>query len=264
MASLFGGYSRLMAVSAAVMLVALAVYMLFVREPRLVRQVEEDSKRLGLADDPGERKPGGKLAPEVRRSLFYILATVVFVYMGYNAFSTHFAVYAIKQLGMTPSSISGPLLVRVFSVLAFCIPSAILSTRIGRKLTARIGLAILAVTIVLVYFLTPETAGLLAPIFAVYGLGFALVSVHLGPMVVELCADSDVGRYMGYYYLATTVAQIVTPAFAGVFMDGLGQRTLALYTAVFMALGFGATFFIRHGDAKPASVDAASVLGAAD
>jgi len=264
MASLFGGYSRLMAVSAAVMLIALAVYMLFVREPKLIKQVEEDSKRLGLVEESDDKKPGGRLAPEVRRSLFSILAVVIFVYMGYNAFSTHFAVYAIKQLGMTPTSISGPLLVRVFSVLIFCIPSALISTRIGRKQTARIGLVILAVTIVLVYFLTPETARYLSPIFAVYGLGFALVSVHLGPMVVELCASSDVGRYMGYYYLATTVAQIVTPAFAGVFMDGLGQRTLALYTAVFMVLGFATTFFIKHGDARPVSVDAASVLGAAD
>ncbi len=264
LASLFGGYMRLIALSSVIMLIGLAVYMLFVRERRLVRQVEEDNLRLGLTEDIDKKKDGGKLQPEVRRSLFYILAVVVFVYMGYNAFSTHFAVYAIKQLGMTPSSISGPLLVRVFSVLIFCIPSAIISTKIGRKKTARIGLAILSVTIVFVYFLTPETAKYLTPIFAVYGLGFALVSVHLGPMVVELCASSDVGKYMGYYYLATTIAQIVTPAFAGVFLDRLGQRTIALYTAVFMVFGFAATFFIKHGDAKPASVDAAAVLGAAD
>jgi len=263
LASLFGGYLKLMALSAVIMLVGLAVYMIFVREPKLIKQVAEENARLGFVEEPSRGK-GGKLRPEVRRSMLYILAVVVFVYMGYNAFSTHFAVYAIKQLGMTPSSISGPLLVRVFSVLIFCIPSAMLSTKIGRRMTARIGLAILAATIVLVYFLTPETAKLLTPIFAVYGLGFAMVSVHLGPMVVELCSTADVGRYMGYYYLATTVAQIVTPALAGVFLDRLGQRTLALYTAVFMVLGFVATFFIKHGDAKPESVSASEALGAAD
>ncbi len=263
MASLFGGYMNLMAVSAIVMLIALAVYMLFVREPKLVKQVEEDNKRLGLTEEIDSRK-GAKLAPEVMRSLIYILAVVIFVYMGYNAFSTHFAIYAIKQLGMTPSSISGPLLVRVFSVLIFAIPSAIISTKIGRKMTARIGLVILAVTVFMIYFLTPETARFLSPIFIVYGIGFAMVSVHLGPMVVELCSSADVGRYMGYYYLATTVAQIVTPALAGIFLDSFGQRTIALYSAVFMVIAFAGTFFIKHGDARPVAIKAADVLGAAD
>ncbi|MDX9897380.1 MAG: MFS transporter [Spirochaetia bacterium] len=264
LASLYGGYFNLMMLSAIVMLFALAVYMIFVRERKLLRQVEEDNVRLGLVEEIDTHKTGKKIPPEVLKSMIFILAVVVFVYMGYNAFSTHFAIYAIKQLGMTPASISGPLLVRVFSVLIFCIPSAMLSTKIGRKMTARIGLVILAVSVSFVYFLTPETARLLTPIFAVYGLGFAMVSVHLGPMVVELCSSADVGRYMGYYYLATTVAQIITPALAGVFLDRLGQRTIALYSAVFMVLGFLATLFIRHGDAKPISVNAADVLGSSD
>ena len=184
--------------------------------------------------------------------------------MGYNAFSTHFAIYAIKHLRMTPSSISGPLLVRVFSVLIFAIPSAILSTKIGRKMTIRIGLVILSATVFMIYFLTPETAKLLSPIFIVYGIGFAMVSVQLGPMVVELCSNADVGRYMGYYYLATTVAQIITPAFAGIFLDKFGQQTIALYTAVFMAIGFVVTFFIKHGDSKTLNIKASAVLAGND
>lgn len=263
LASLFGGYMKLMLLSAVVMLIALAIYMIFVRERKLVQQVEDDNKRLGLTEDIDAVK-GGKLKPEVMRSMLYILAVVAVVYMGYNAFSTHFAIYAIKHLRMTPSSISGPLLVRVFSVLIFAIPSAILSTKIGRKMTIRIGLVILSATVFMIYFLTPETAKLLSPIFIVYGIGFAMVSVQLGPMVVELCSNADVGRYMGYYYLATTVAQIITPAFAGIFLDKFGQQTIALYTAVFMAIGFVVTFFIKHGDSKPINIKASEVLAGND
>ncbi|MBL8967562.1 MAG: MFS transporter [Spirochaetaceae bacterium] len=264
MASLYGGFFTLILCSSLMMLVGLALYMLFVREPKLVKQVEEDNKRFGIETGDDGKRVDGKLRPDVRKSLFYILAVVVFMYMGYNAFSTHFSVYAIKQLGMTPSGISGPLLIRVVSVLVFCIPSAMLSTRIGRKMTARIGLAIVCVTIASVYFLTPSTARLIGPIFAVFGFGFALVSVNMGPMVVELCSDADVGRYMGYYYLATTAAQIVTPAFAGVFIDKVGQRSLAVYSALFALLGFAATFFVKHGDSKPVGVNAADVLGGSD
>lgn len=264
MASLFGGYFNLIGLCAVIMLVGLAIYMLFVREPKLLKQVEEDNKRLGLAKTDDSKQSGGKLKSEIRKSLFYILGVVVFMYMGYNAFSTHFSVFAIKQLGMTSSSISGPLLIRVISVLIFCIPSAIISTKIGRKRTARIGLAITAVTLGAVYFITPATVNYLTPIFAVFGFGFALVSVNMGPMVVELCSDSDVGRYMGYYYLANTAAMIVTPTFSGFFLDKLGQQTLAIYAAVFMCLGFVTTFFIKHGDSKPISVNVAEVLGAED
>lgn len=263
LASLFGGYFKLMALCSVIMLIALAIYMIFVRERKLVQQVEEDNKRLGLTESIDEVK-GGKLQPEVRRSMIYILAVVALVYMGYNAFSTHFAIYAIRHLKMTPASISGPLLVRVFSVLIFAIPSAMLSTRIGRKMTTRIGLVILTITVFLIYFLTPETARLLSPIFVVYGIGFAMVSVQLGPMVVELCSNADVGRYMGYYYLATTVAQIITPAFAGIFLDRYGQQTIALYTTVFMAIGFAVTFLVKHGDSKPVNIKASEVLAGND
>ena len=264
LASLFGGYFNLMIASSLIMLVGLALYMLTVREPVLVARVAEENKRLGLASDPETAASGGKLDKPARKSLFFILAVVVFMYMGYNAFSTHFSLYAIKQLGMTPSSLSGPLLVRVVSVLIFCIPSAMISTKIGRKRTARIGLAIVAVTLGMVAFLTPATARLITPIFAVFGFGFALVSVNMGPMVTELCSDADTGRYMGYYYLANTIAQIVTPAFAGFFIDKVGQTSLAVYSSAFMVLGFAATYFIKHGDSKPISVDAAELLGGND
>ncbi len=264
MASLFGGYFRLMTASAVIMLAGLGLYMLLVRERRLVAQVAEENARLGLSGGAEGRAAGGKLDKATRKSLFFILAVVVFMYMGYNAFSTHFSVYAIKQLGMTPSSISGPLLIRVLSVLVFCIPSAMLATRIGRRRTARLGLVIVAATLGAVFFLTPATARLITPIFAVFGFGFALVSVNMGPMVVELCSDADTGRYMGYYYLANTAAQIITPAFAGFFIDKVGQTSLAVYSSLFMLLGFAATFFIKHGDSRPLSVDAAELLGGGD
>lgn len=261
MASLYGGFFNLIAFSTLIMIIGLGFYMFFVREPRMVLEVEAENKRLGLAPEEGGTQERTKLSSEARKSFVFILAVVVFMYMGYNAFSTHFAVFAIRHLGMTLSSISGPLLVRVISVLVFCIPSALIATKIGRRRTARIGLAIIAVTLFAIYFITPATIRYLTLIFVVFGFGLALVSVNMGPMVVELCSDGDVGRYMGYYYLATTVAQIVTPTFAGFFLDKVGQWTLSLYACIFMLLGFVATFFIKHGDSKPVNVDAAEVLG---
>ena len=39
-------------------------------------------------------------------------------------------------------------------------------------------------------------------------MGFPLFGINLGPMVLELGNDADAGRFMGYYYMAVTVAQI--------------------------------------------------------
>lgn len=262
MASVYGGFFKLIVICTVFMIIGVLVYTLTIREPKLARQVQEDNIRLGYVENTKSEKINEKLSPEVFKSLCFILAVVAFMYMGYNATSTHFSVYAINNLGMTSAEISKPLLVRVVSVLIFCIPSAMLSSKIGRKKTTMAGLAIVAVTSIALFFVTPESNGLLTPIFLVYGMGFAFASVNVGPMVIELCSDKDTGRYMGYYYLASTIAQIITPSLGGFVMDNIAEAGLFIYTALFMMLGFITCFFIKHGDCKPVNVNAVDVLGA--
>jgi MFS family permease len=87
-------------------------------------------------------------------------------------------------------------------------------------------------------------------------IGFPLVSINLGPMVLELGKDSDAGRYMGYYYIAATVSQIVTPTIASFFINSMGYKVIGFYAGIFCLVACVCGFFVRHGDAKPIMVKA--------
>ncbi|MBR5969877.1 MAG: MFS transporter [Lachnospiraceae bacterium] len=85
-------------------------------------------------------------------------------------------------------------------------------------------------------------------VFALLGIGWALINVNSLPMVVDMCADSDVGKYTGYYYTASMAAQIVTPVLAGWCLRHLGYFSLFLYAALFMGAAIVTMWFVRHGD----------------
>lgn len=259
MATLFGGQVGLMIVSAIIMVIAIFAYVGLVNENKLVAQMQQKSIEMGLADETTSGS-GTVLTGKAKTSFYFILVVVVLMYMGYNGYSTHFSVYAIEHLNMTASSLSGPLLVRVVAVLVFSIPAAILSTKIGRNNCSRYGLIIAGISLLSTYFLNESSAKYLSLIFIIFAFGFALVSINVGPMLMELCKDGDVGKYTGYYYLATAIAQIVTPALAGFFADTFGYQTLPIYGTVFMLLGSVATLYITQGNSKPVFVSASAAL----
>ena len=82
------------------------------------------------------------------------------------------------------------------------------------------------------------------------GLAWAAINVNSLPMVVEMCRYSDVGKFPGYYYTASMLAQVVTPVLAGSLMKSIGYRILFPYAAFFVALSFVTMCFVRHGDSK--------------
>lgn len=261
MADLFGGYGKLMMVSAAAMVIALILYLIFVKEKKLVEEMQETSKQLGLQEELSKEE-SGKLPKDKKMSFIFIMAVVILMYMGYNGYTTHFSVYAIDYLHMSASSLSGPLLIRVIAVLIFSIPAAALSTKIGRNLCVKLGLFLAGVTLYATYFLNETTVPYLSFIFIVFAFGFALVSVNIGPMLLELCKDGDNGKYAGYYYVGTAVAQTITPAFAGLFADVFSYRVLPVYGMVFMFLGLAAACFIKHGDSLPVQLSVSDALAA--
>ena len=75
-------------------------------------------------------------------------------------------------------------------------------------------------------------------VFAMVGLAWAAINVNSLPMVVEMCRGSDIGRFTGYYYTFSMVAQVVTPIAAGSLMRAIDYRVLFPYAAIFSALSF--------------------------
>ena len=239
------------------MLIPSIIYFLFARENKFVEQMRSRNVELGLVDEKTDvtDKTPTKLTKDEKKSLFFILGIVFFLYMGYNAYNTHYTNYLVNYLQM-PASWTTPYLMRVLLVTVFMVPAAMLATKIGRKKSAIIGTIFCMIGYIGSYTVSPEHVSMLYVWFLMIAIGFPLVSINLGPMVLELGKDSDAGRYMGYYYIAATVSQIVTPTIASFFINSMGYKVIGFYAGIFCLVACVCGFFVRHGDAKPIMVKA--------
>ena len=257
-------YATFFIVVGALMLCALIAFLFTVNEPKLVREMKEESVRLGIdeekeAAEEAERlaaTKGVKLDRPQLISLLLILASVALWYMGYNAITSKYSVYAGTVLGLDYNT---TLIIAQGAAIVAYIPAGIVATRLGRRKTILGGVILLFAAFFLASFLRAGSPALLVNVlFILAGIAWATINVNSFPMVVELSKSADVGRYTGFYYTASMSAQIVTPILSGIFMDSIGMTSLFPYASIFVALAFVTMFFVRHGDAKP--TDKVSVL----
>lgn len=258
-------FTKCMNFAALIMAVASALYFLIVRENRYVSQAREMNARYGLIDDKTDttNKERTKLNPEEKKSLFFVLAAVSMIYMGYNSYNTHYTNYLVNYLKMPPSWTT-PYMLSVLLAILLMIPAAGITSKIGRRKSCILGCAFLALGYLGIYTVTPEHVKMLYLWNAIAAIGYPLATINLGPMVLEMGKDNDSGRYMGYYYVATTVAQIVTPLFSSLFINAFGYRVIALYALVFEILCLICCLFVKHGDATPILADAVSAAVAVE
>ena len=245
-------YTVFFGVVGGLMLCALVAFLFTVNEPKLVREMEEESVRLGLDKDEepvADANVGAKLDRPHLISLLLILASVALWYMGYNAVTTKYSVYAGNVLGLDYNT---TLIIAQGAAIVAYIPAGIVATKLGRRKTILGGVILLFAAFFFASFLRAGSPALLVNLlFILAGIAWATINVNSFPMVVELSKSADVGRYTGFYYTASMSAQIVTPILSGVFLDHIGMTTLFPYAAIFVALAFVTMFFVRHGDAKP-------------
>ena len=233
---------------AALMLVALIVFLVKVKEPAWCKEMLEESSKLDSTEQTESATQKRKLTKGERISLILLLASVILWYFGYNAVSSKYSVYASNRLG---KDFNMTLMIGTGAAIVSFVPVGILSSKIGRKKAILIGVAMLAVAFGLAQFVTAQTpVALMIGIFVLAGVAWATINVNSFPMVVELCSDGDVGKYTGYYYTASMAAQTLTPMASGFLMDKLGMGVLFPYAMVFVALSFITMCFVRHGDSK--------------
>ncbi len=244
-----GSYLPLFAITAGIMLICLAVLLIFVRENRFVREREETEKALGLSDDAdyeANGKGGEKLRPEVRRSLIFLLCSVAFWFMGYNAVTTAFSKYVVWYWNLPDGGFANCLIVALAAAAVSYIPIGILSGKIGRKKMILFGCVLLTAMFGAAFFFR-QYHPVINVLFALVGVAWASINVNSYPMVVEMSRGSDIGRYTGLYYTFSMAAQVVTPILSGYLLD-VSYRTLFPYATAFTALSFVTMLFVRHGD----------------
>jgi len=205
-----------------------------------------------------------KMSKDKLRSLILILASVALWFIGYNAITSKYSVYALNELNKDYNATL--MIAQVAAVIAY-IPVGLIASKIGRKKTILIGVAMLTVAFGGAIFIKSSSPSwIMWILFALAGIAWATINVNSFPMVVELATGSDIGKYTGYYYTASMAAQVVTPILSGALMDAFGSmRILFPYATIFVALAFVTMIFVKHGDSRPEQPKSKlEMLGGAD
>ena len=249
-------YQPLFLVVSGIMIVAVAVLLLTIKEPKLAkenRELEKKHPEWNLAQDDGS---GNETLPApVKKSLVFLLASIALWYAGYNGVTTWFSTYVSQVMGEGIGGTATCLMVATVGAIVSYIPIGLVASKVGRKRTIQAGVILLAACFAAGFLMTRGAHSITVPMyvaFALVGLAWAAINVNSLPMVVEMCRGSDVGKFTGYYYTASMAAQVITPVLAGTLMKHISYQILFPYAACFVALSFVTMCFVRHGDSKAA------------
>ena len=232
-------YTGYFAVIAAIMLAALVIFMLTVREKEWAYEMQQQAVALGIEEETQEQEEatgGRKLSVDEVKSLIFLLLSIVLWFFGYNAVTSKYSVYASNILH---KDYNLTLIIAQAAAIVAYLPVGVISSRVGRKRAIQAGVILLTVAFGVAGFLTADSpSALMNAMFALAGIAWATINVNSFPMVVELASGGDVGKYTGFYYTASMAAQVATPMVSGLLMDKFGMHVLFPYAAVFTALAF--------------------------
>ena len=249
-------YLTVYLIIAAIMVGSVLLLFFTIKENKLAAEVKAYEAAHPEDDLTVTDENKGVILPKaVKHSLIFILSSIFLWFMGYNAVTTAFSQYATVEWGMAEGDASLCLTIATAGAIVSYIPIGMIASKIGRKRTILIGVVGITAafaTAAIYTALGGTFAVWLYALFILIGFSWAAINVNSLPMVVEMCRDSDVGKYTGLYYTFSMSAQILTPILSSVFIEFFGYRVLFTYSAVFLALAFVTMQFVRHGDNKPA------------
>ncbi|MBQ7276954.1 MAG: MFS transporter [Bacilli bacterium] len=259
-------------VASLLMVVSALVLFFTVKENKLAIELKDElaeGEKYAVSATPVEEdKP---MTKGNRNMLLAILGAEFLWFMCDNALGTYIGNYVIYGLNSSSSYTSTLIIVGgVASVVGFAI-AGFIADKIGRKWTVTIGLLITFVGLFIMAFFTKKGAEYVQEIngvdvtlnkfplilFAVWvlkGFGMALVHNCSFPMVVELCPNSKIGKFTGFYYAASMSAQTITPLLLGLFLLKTKKwSTLPMYSWILIGLA-ALVFFLLVKNIKTKKV----------
>lgn len=269
-------YEPLFISIAALMVVAVLVLVLTIREKKIAAQVAaEEAAESSLiskaesclnkettengspakAEDPGKEEAATEkkvtvLAPEVKKSMIFMLASIFLWFMAYNAVTTAFSRYTEQVWHLEGGGFANCLMVATVAAILSYIPIGHISSKIGRKKTILGGVLVMAACYGAAIFAGSYTP-LINVAFALIGVAWAAINVNSYPMIVAMSEGADIGKFTGTYYTFSMAAQIVTPILSGFLLEHVSYRTLFPYALIFSLLAFCTMLQVKHGDVKP-------------
>ena len=232
------------------MVISVAILFVTIKENKLRKEINaHEEEEVGETETKAPVN-SGKLPKDVKRSLVFILLSVAFWFIAYNAVTTAFSRYATHVWGLEGGGYADCLLIATVAAIISYIPIGIIASKIGRKKMILIGIVLLGGCFL--------AAGLyntyhwsMVIFFGIIGFAWASIGVNSYPMVVEMSSAGDVGKYTGLYYTFSMSAQVVTPILSGFLLENVSYRTLFPYSVTFCVLAFITMSQVKHGDSKP-------------
>ena len=265
-------YLPLFASIAAVMAIAVGILVITIRENKLREEVEkaeavntekveekaiaegvEAAGEIEAVADMEQSGATGKvkgMPKEVKRSMYFMLASIFLWFTAYNAVTTAFSRYTKVVWKMEGGSFANCLMVATVAAIFSYIPIGSISAKIGRKKTIMGGVLLMAACYGGAIF-AREYHPIVNVAFALIGVAWAAINVNSYPMIVAMSSGSDVGKFTGTYYTFSMAAQILTPVLSGFLLENVSYNTLFPYALFFSLLAFLTMTQVRHGDVKP-------------
>ncbi|MCR4695731.1 MAG: MFS transporter [Lachnospiraceae bacterium] len=228
------------------MTISTVVLVLFVPENKWTKEMLA-TEVPGDEEEEQNANAGKKLPKDKKRSLIFILLSVFFWYMSYNAINSAFSRYSTSILGFKNGEFASYMLVATVAAVISYLPIGIISSKFGRKKVIIAGVLGMSSAFLVCTFITQGNV-LLKILFAIVGISWGAINVNSFPMVVDIASDGDEGRYTGYYYTFSMAAQVLTPVLSGVFLQFVSYRSLFPYGVVFALLAFFTMTQVKHGD----------------
>lgn len=229
-----------------VLLIAISVVLLFVREPKAPVEEKREDTGGGFVANLSE-----VLRASDRSGLFILLAILCW-FLGYNALETWISSFGKFTLGIDEGRMAILTSGLALMFVIFAVPSGLLATRFGRRRIILIGIA--GLSLLFVYGLFVGNQIMLISLLVPAGFFWALINVNSLPMVYDIGGDARIGAFTGLYYFASNIAAVAGPQVVGILIDltAGNYRIMFVFSAIFMLLA-GALMFAVREKASPTS-----------
>jgi MFS family permease len=226
-------------IPAVLMIAAVAVVALTLRER------ESDGYRQAVVDDDAGPAGGPSRQQRLRevvthllrdrdRRRMFILAIAFFTAAAWSAMRALLTPYGTDVLGLTRGQAGALTLPGGIAFLIAAVPLAILSDRYGRLKVMKLGLAVLAGSLLLGFAVQTATVTKIA--IGLGSVGYAAFIINAVVVLWSLASSSTTGAHTGLYAVAVAVGSALGPALVGALVDLTGWGTLLLYSAIFAAI----------------------------
>ncbi|MFX1510411.1 MAG: MFS transporter [Promethearchaeota archaeon] len=246
--SILYGINPLLAfgVTALIMILALVVLVLAIREPKIPLEVEK-------VDQPLREAFREAISD---RSIISILVAIFAWFIAFYTLETWFTSYGVFTL-LWPENIAA-LAMTLFALVfvIFAIPGGLIAVKFGRRRTIMTGLIGMIIALVIVSFMRDFITVLLS--LGLAGFFWSFVNVNSIVMLWEVSRKKQ-GAYTGIYYVSSQFAAALGPIAFGLLADilvlsfgfTLATKWLLLwpFAIVFLIIALVAMIFVQHGEA---------------